>query len=162
MQAFPIRKYMRSLRDDVQAESVPSRELVILVGMQGSGKTYYCRTVLGSHVRISQDEGPRSLAGVLARLEELLAERVPLIVIDRTNPIRSQRQSFIQLARQAGYRVRIVHFDLPRAVCEERIQHRCGHPTLDAASMAMAINRYLSCLEIPTELECDELVIVRR
>ena len=153
---------MCSLYDDVQAGGVPSRELVILVGMQGSGKTYYCRTVLGGHVRISQDEGPRSLGGVLARLEELLAERTPLIVIDRTNPIRSQRESFAHLARQAGYRVKIVHFDLPREVCEDRIQHRSGHPTLDAASMAMAISRYLSCLETPTELECDELVIVRQ
>ena len=40
-----------------------NRELVILVGMQGAGKTYYCENFLRDYERVSQDEGPRSYPG---------------------------------------------------------------------------------------------------
>ena len=69
-----------------------NRELVILVGMQGAGKTYYCEKFLADYERISQDEGPRTYAGVLKRLERLL-EGAPRIVIDRTNPCSSNAAS---------------------------------------------------------------------
>ncbi len=72
--------------------SKKNRELVILVGMQGAGKTYYCENFLCDHERISQDEGPRSFPGVVKRLHELLIQGVPRIVIDRTNPLREQRK----------------------------------------------------------------------
>lgn len=70
------------------------RELVVLVGMQGAGKTYYCETVLADYERISQDEGPRSYSGILLLLQDLLRRGVPRIVIDRTNPMRYQRADF--------------------------------------------------------------------
>lgn len=60
------------------------RELVILVGMPGSGKTYYCQHLLGDHSRISQDEGPRRFEGIVRKLQEMLTEGVRAIVIDRT------------------------------------------------------------------------------
>jgi len=136
------------------------KQVVILVGMPGAGKTHYCRTVLPDHVRISQDEGPRHFKGVLGRYQRLLTEGVERIVIDRTNPMRSQRAHFTELARVHGYRVRIVHLDVPRAVCEQRILGRKDHPTLDGRRMAEAINRYQSCLEAPVAEECDELVVL--
>ena len=74
--------------------SQKNRELVILVGMQGAGKTYYGKKSLRDYERISQDEGPRSYPGVVRRLHELLLAGVPRIVIDRTNPMRGQRKKF--------------------------------------------------------------------
>ena len=136
-------------------------EVVILVGMPGSGKTHYCQTVLPQHVRLSQDEGPRQFAGVFAQYLRLLEAGTERIVVDRTNPMVAQRAQFVGAARRRGYRVRIVHFDTPRAVCEQRIHDRPNHPTLDAQRMAQAISRYLSVLDPPTPQEADELVVVR-
>ena len=140
--------------------SESARELVILVGMQGAGKTEYCRSALGGYRRISQDEGLRTFQAVLRRLQQLLEEAVPRIVIDRTNPLPGQRRQFAQLARARGYLVRIIYFDLPRQVCQERIRVRAGHPTLGADKMQEAINHFLSRFEPPTDAECDELVVL--
>ncbi len=141
--------------------SSENRELVILVGMQGSGKTLYCQTALSNYERLSQDDGPRRFPGILRRLQELLGNGVRRIVIDRTNPMRCQREQFAALAREAGYYVKIVYFDIPEEICRERIRRRRGHPTLELGQMHVAIARYASDLEIPSAEECDELVVRR-
>ena len=136
-------------------------ELIILVGMQGCGKTYYCRTVLADYTRLSQDEGPRSFDGVIRRLGEHVESGTERIVVDRTSPLRRQRERFADLARARGYRVRIIYFDVPREICEQRIQRRRDHPTLGPEKMKQALDRFESVLEKPTEKECGELVVVR-
>lgn len=136
------------------------KEVVILVGLPGAGKSTYCQSVLAEHVRISQDEGPRTFPGVLHSLEQLVQAGVERIVIDRTNPLRHQRDLFAQVARTHGYRVRIIHFDVPRSLCEQRILARKDHPTLDASRMHQAFDRYEQCLDIPTPQECDNLVTI--
>lgn len=136
-----------------------NREVVILVGMQGAGKTFYCETELPAYERISQDEGPRTYTGILLRLKELLGKGVPLIVIDRTNPARYQRDEIGALARAAGYHVKIVYFDIPAETCRERILQRKEHPTLAEDRMNEAMALYMSRLNIPTPDECDELII---
>ena len=136
------------------------KELIVLVGMPGAGKTHYCETVLPNYERVSQDEGPGTFAGILRRLRKLMDEGQPRIVIDRTNPMRNQRKEFAALARAAGYRLKIVYFDTAEDVCRERIRNRKGHPTLAVDRMDMAIYRYDSSLNIPTAEECDELVVL--
>ncbi len=136
------------------------REVVILVGMQGSGKTSYCETLLPDYQRISQDESPRSYRGIVLRLEELLRVGTPRIVIDRTNPMRKQRQQFAALARAAGYRLRIIYLATPVEICRERIRNRKGHPTLASDKMYEAMALYTSRLNIPVPEECDELIVI--
>jgi predicted kinase len=136
------------------------RELLILVGMPGSGKTYYCQHFLGDHARISQDEGPRRFEGIVRKLRGMLTEGVRAIVMDRTNPGREQRKTFAEMARAAGYRVKIIHFDIPEQVCEKRIRRRKGHPTLGADRMAEAIAAYQRNFEPPSADECDDLLVV--
>jgi len=136
-------------------------EVTILVGRQGAGKTHYCRTNLPDHVRVCQDEGPARFESLLQHYRTLLERGVERIVIDRTNPRRQGRMQFARLARERGYRVRIVYFDVPREVCERRILQRPNHPTLQASQMHQAINRFESLLEMPTQDECDELVVCR-
>lgn len=139
-----------------------NREVVILVGMPGAGKTHYCQTILSKYERISQDEGPRTYSGILLRFQELLRQSAPRIVIDRTNPKRHQREQFAALARAAGYRVKIIYLDIPGKTCLRRILDRKRHPTLAADRMHQAIAEYSSNLSIPTQKECDELIILRR
>jgi predicted kinase len=152
----------RISKEDIVNEIVQKdeRELVILVGMQGAGKTHYCETALPEYERISQDEGPRTYQGVLLKLERLLREGAPRIVIDRTNPMRDQRRELAELARAAGYRVKIVYFDIPLKTCLERIPRRKTHPTLGTDRMHEAIAQYVSRLNIPTAEECDELITI--
>ena len=137
------------------------KELIILVGMQGCGKTHYCRTVLADYSRVSQDEGPRSFDGVIRRLGELVELDTERIVVDRTNPLRNQRERFVDLAKARGYRVKIIYFDVPREVCEQRIKHRRDHPTLGPEKTKQALDRFESVLEKPTEEECDKLIVIR-
>jgi predicted kinase len=138
------------------------KEVVILVGRQGAGKTRYCLTSLLHHTRICQDEGPRDFERLFRRYERALEAGVERIVIDRTNPTSQRRTLFADAARARGYRVRIVYFDVPRELCERRITGRGNHPTLTLDKMHQAINAYESRLIVPTEDECDELVIIRQ
>lgn len=133
---------------------------MILVGMPGCGKTHYCLTALPDHVRLCQDEGPHRFERLFARYLELLDAGAERIVIDRTNPTAARRAQFADPARQRGYRVKIVHFDLPQQLCRQRISDRIGHPTLDAGRMDQAINRYFSVLNPPAPEECNELVVI--
>ena len=118
--------------------SEKNRELIILVGMQGSGKTCYCQKFLPNYQRISQDEGLRTFGNVVSRLHELLLEGAPKIVIDRTNPMRRQRKKFAEMARAAGYFLKIIYFDVPEEICRERIRNRKDHPTLSEDKMEQA------------------------
>ncbi len=136
------------------------KEVVILVGRQGAGKTRYCQTALSVHTRVSQDEGPRQFERLFRRYRRRLDQGVERIVIDRTNPARRQRKLFADAARAHGYRVKIIHFNAPRDVCEKRIVQRAGHPTLTPEKMRHAIDGYERQLDIPTEEECDELVVI--
>jgi len=138
------------------------KEVVILVGRQGAGKTWYCQTALPEYKRISQDEGPRRFGSLFRHYCDLLESGVEKIVIDRTNPLRWQRKRFADLAKSHGYRVKIIYFDVPRSLCERRILERKDHPTLKPEKMADAIDHFESVFEMPQADECDELVIIKQ
>jgi len=137
------------------------KEVAILVGRQGAGKTQYALAALADYVRICQDEGPHQFERLFGRYRKLLDEGTERIVIDRTNPTPARRKQFADAAREKGYRVKIIYFDVPREICERRIASRTDHPTLSPEKMHQAIDGYESRLVVPSERECDELVIVR-
>ncbi len=138
-----------------------AKELIILVGMPGAGKTTYCKGTLPDYVRVSQDDGPRNYRGILHRLADLVGRGVSRIVVDRTNPMRHQRDEFVSLAHGAGYRVKIVYFAVPEETCRERILLRPTHPTLKADRIEKTMASYRSNLTVPTAEECDELVMMQ-
>jgi predicted kinase len=79
-------------------------ELVILIGMQASGKSTFCKErFFDTHVRINLDmlrtrvrEGKLFEACLVARLK---------VVIDNTNPTPEARRRYIEPAKARGYRV---------------------------------------------------------
>src|SRR5688500_252268 len=104
------------------------KQVVVLVGPQGAGKTSWCREHLPQATRISQDDqGPRAH---LVAYEEALTRGDPLVVVDRINASRHQRQRYLTLARFHGYATRIVWLNVERAECVRRCQARADHPTL--------------------------------
>jgi predicted kinase len=84
-------------------------EAVILMGIQGSGKsTFYKRTFASTHLRISMDLA-RTRAREIRLMEECLRTKTPFVV-DNTNSTIQQRRTFIAGARRAGFRVTGYYF----------------------------------------------------
>jgi len=91
-----------------------TKELVIMVGYPGSGKSTFSKTHLVSqgYVRANTDE-LKTPAKVLAVVAAAMAkgERV---VVDNTNPSKDARAPFIQLAVKHGYPVRVFRMNISR------------------------------------------------
>lgn len=132
------------------------KELIVLVGPQGAGKSTYCRMKLADHVRISQDDQGKD--GHMKIFKGMLEIGEP-IVIDRINHTRKARAEYILAAQAKGYSTKIIIMNHPFDVCIERLKNRTVHPTLPAGSpnIADALNMYFSQYEMPTEDEADEI-----
>jgi predicted kinase len=87
-------------------------EAVILVGVQGAGKsTFYRERFFDTHVRINLD-----MLKTRKREQLLVAaclEAGQSFVVDNTNPQASDRARYIALARAKGSRVIAYFFDVP-------------------------------------------------
>ena len=103
-------------------------ELVVLVGLQGAGKTTWVSRNLPGHTVVSKDHWPHA-----RRREErqrrvvagLLADGAR-VVVDNTNPSPAERAPLVELARAAGVPVRAVFLDVPLEVCRARNAARTG------------------------------------
>src|SRR5262245_25098855 len=102
--------------------------LVLLVGAQGSGKSTYCRDHLPDFVRISQDDQGRQAHFDL--FKEAVERGEPRLVVDRINGVKHQRRRYLAVAKQHGYRTRIVWLNTDRNLCLRRCRERADHPTL--------------------------------
>lgn len=92
--------------------SVPSfkknKELVVFVGMPGSGKSRYYKEFLSStHILISRDI-LKTKAKVLKELENVLTTGRS-IAIDNTSPSQEDREVFYKLAQKYGYTIKVLY-----------------------------------------------------
>lgn len=117
-------------------------ELVLFVGVQGSGKTsFYRERFSGAHVHVSKDLFPNN-RNKARRQGQLIGEALAggrSAVLDNTNPTREDRAEAIALARDCGASVVGYVFvtDLQAAI--ERNQHREGKARVpDVATYATA------------------------
>lgn len=94
-------------------------EAVMLIGLQASGKSSFCRDRLfDSHVRINLD-----MLRTRHREKLLIAachEAKQPYVIDNTNPTREDRVGYIQAAKLAGFRVIGYYFASKIEECKTR------------------------------------------
>src|SRR5262245_49784042 len=104
-------------------------EVVILIGLQGAGKSTFYRThFAGTHVHISRDnfrhnKNPsRRQAGLIA--EALGAGRS--VVVDNTNPTAADRAPIIVQAHAHGAIAIGYYLAAPLALCLERNRRRTG------------------------------------
>ena len=127
----------------------------IMIGIQGSGKSEFCRRFLPDAERINLDtlktrnNEKRMIADCHARGIDY--------VVDNTNPTKEERARYIPAAKAAGYRV-IGYFMQSRLQeCIARNNLREGKEVVPAKAIAMTSNK----LEMPGKNEgFDELYFV--
>jgi predicted kinase len=91
-------------------------ELIIFVGVPGSGKsTYYRRHFAATHVHVSKDLMPQARdreTRQRAQIEKALSEGRS-VVVDNTSPTAALRAPLIEIGRRYGARVIACFFDVP-------------------------------------------------
>jgi predicted kinase len=98
-------------------------EAVILVGLQGAGKsTFYRERFFTTHVRLSLDM--LKTRHRERRLLRACVEALQPFVVDNTNPTRAERAVYIEAARQAGFRVVGYYFRSHVEECMRRNEQR--------------------------------------
>jgi predicted kinase len=106
-----------------------AQELVVMVGLQGSGKsTWVAEHLAGTHVVISKDHWPNARhreARQRRIVDGLLAEGAS-VVVDNTDPSPAERAPLVELAAAAGVPARAVFVDTPLETCQERNAARTG------------------------------------
>ncbi len=134
-------------------------DLIVLIGLQASGKTTFARSRLGGAVYVSKD-AMRNVRNKGRRQEALLRQALAsgrTVVIDNTNPTVADRAPLIALARAYGARVIGYYFSsrLPEALIRNRAR------PADARVPDVALHVTRRKLECPSYAEgFDELYAV--
>lgn len=130
---------------------------VIMIGIQGSGKSEYVRTnIPQDYIRISLDEvNTRNKEWQL--LEKCFREGCSF-VIDNTNPTVEDRARYIVPAKENGYTITGIFIQSRIKDCVERNNKREGKKRIPSKAIAATSNR----MEMPDYAEgFDELYYVQ-
>ncbi len=136
-------------------------EVVLLMGLQGAGKTtFYQERFAATHAYVSRDclrnhRRPRRREQELIRLA--LAEGRS-VVVDNTHPAAADRAPIIALAREFGARVSGYFLESELEACLERNRQREGKARVPEVALYTTIRAF----ELPRYEEgFDELRLVR-
>ncbi|MFW2178052.1 MULTISPECIES: AAA family ATPase [unclassified Moraxella] len=100
-------------------------QLIIFIGLQGSGKsTFYKQHLVDSHIRLNGDMLKTKHRETLL-FHACLTSKTPT-VIDKTNATIAERQPLIALAKQQHFNVIAYYFDVPFAIALAQNNHREG------------------------------------
>ena|SRR5579872_1613529 len=99
-------------------------EIVVLVGIPGSGKTTLARSSFPNHKRINLDtlhtrnKEDEEIANALSNGRD--------IIIDNTNTTKKSRSKYVQMAKLFGVQVRAIYVKAPVELALERNASRQG------------------------------------
>ncbi len=132
------------------------KEAIIFIGIQASGKsTYYCRYYSAyEHVNLDTLH-TRNKENLL--LQKCIRDEKSFVV-DNTNPTEKDREKYIRLARNNGYKVYGYYFKSAIADCMERNRLREGKARVPDKALLFTHSN----LELPKlEEGFDKLYYVR-
>jgi predicted kinase len=129
-----------------------SMEIIVLVGLQGSGKSTFCRTDhAATHVLVSKDRfrnHRRPQCRQMQLIEQAL-QKGRSVVVDNTNPTVEDRATIIELARRYGAEVVGYVFESDLGACLERNARRTGRERVPDRALFITFHR----LRMPTLTE---------
>lgn len=109
--------------------------LLILCGVQGSGKSTFCHKLLNGSpetwLHLSQDTINNGKPGKREQVETqamLNLQQGKSVVVDRMHLDEEQRSFFINVAKQAGTPVHALLLQPPKEVVLQRVKTRTNHP----------------------------------
>jgi predicted kinase len=115
-------------------------ESVLFIGIQGSGKSsFYRERFYATHACINRDM--LKTAHRERRLIETCLETGQRFVIDNTNASRAARAEYIQLAKNAGFRVIGYYFRTTTAAAVARNEEREGSAKIPKVGIFSAYKR---------------------
>ena len=142
-------------RDRSEGNEAYEKTAYIMIGIQGSGKSEFCRRFLPDVERINLDT-LRTRKNELKMISACHIRGVDYVV-DNTNPTKNDRARYISAAKLMGYRVVGYFMQSRLKECIARNNRREGKEVVPAKAIAMTSNR----LELPDRAEgFDELYFV--
>lgn len=130
--------------------------MAIMIGIQASGKSSFCKSNLQEYTRINLDELNTRNKERIAIMETI--QSGVDIVIDNTNPTKGDREKYISIARSHGYDVVGYFMQSKLQDCIDRNEQREGKASVPRKAIACTSNK----LEIPDYSEgFDKLYFVR-
>jgi predicted kinase len=120
----------------VVASRIPKGVVVLAIGLPGSGKSSWFKRnnvvpLSSDMVRALLFDDPAEqrfqdlvFSNLRSMLKARLIARRPMNYVDATNLTPQERHNWIKLAKDYGYEVQAVFFDVPLEVCIERHQRR--------------------------------------
>ena len=133
--------------------------IIILVGLPGSGKSTICAKY-PNYVRVSQDEQGKD--GHKVVFHKAISEGKD-VIIDRVNFNKDQRNRYLKVAKQAGYRTTIIRLTAKADECINRLMNRTNHPNLNGSDPELCkkvVNMFDGMMVEPDQTEADEIIVV--
>ncbi len=121
-------------------------ELVILIGLQASGKSTFFRTYYAAtHVQVSKDRlrNNKNRARRQAQLIEAALQAGRSVVVDNTNPTVEERRLLIHLGHRYGAEMIGYYFAWQVSCCMERNQARLGRARVPDVAIYATIKKLI-------------------
>lgn len=130
--------------------------MAIMIGIQGSGKSTFCKNYLSAYDRINLDTLHTRNKENMAMDEVFQSKRD--MVIDNTNPTTQERKKYILKAKENGYKVVGYFMQSRLQECIARNELREGKEKVPTKAIAATSKK----LEMPSYEEgFDELYFVK-